>query len=247
MKALGWIIGIVVIVVAGVVGYVLLNSGSIVKTAIEEFGPGYLGVAVQVNEVNLELTAGSVQRKGLSIGNPEGFSGPSMMKLAEMKVVLDPSEISETLVVLKQVLIDGAEIAAIANGQRTNFQQLMDNLQANAGASSETASAGEDESEMKFIIDRFEFTNAKVSLASDVLGNLDLVLPDIRLQDIGRKSNGATAAEVAEQILGPITAAISSAAVKQGLDIEGVKQNVESSIREKIGSGLRGLTDRFKK
>jgi hypothetical protein len=170
-----------------------------------------------------------------------------MMKLGEMKVVLDPSEISETLVVLKQVLIDGAEVAAIAKGQRTNFQQLMDNLQANTGATNETASAGEDESEMKFIIDRFDFTNAKASLASDVLGDLDLVLPDIRLQDIGRKTNGATAAEVAEQILKPITAAISSAAVKQGLDIEGVKQNVESSIREKISSGLRGLTDSFKK
>ena len=247
MKALGWIVGVIILAIAGAAAYVFLNSGSLVKSAIEEFGPDYLGVEVTVSEVNLELTAGSAQIKGLSIGNPEGFDGPPMMKLGEMKVVLDPSQISDSLVVLKHVLIDSAEIAAIANGQRTNFQQLMDNLQSRAGSTDEAASDSAAASEMKFIIDRFEFTNAKASLASDLLGDIDLVLPDIRLQDIGRKSNGATAAEVAEQILEPITAAISSAAVKQGLDIEGVRQNVESSIKEKISSGLRGLTDRFKK
>ena len=72
-------------------------------------------------------------------------------------------------------------------------------------------------------------------------------LPDIRLSDVGRRSNGATASEIAEQILKPISEAISSEVVKQGLDLEGVQKNVEEKFREKIGSGLRGLPDRFKK
>ena len=32
----------------------------------------------------------------------------------------------------------------------------------------------------------------------------------------------------------------------QGLDIEGAKQQVKDKIRDKIGGGLRGLTDRLK-
>jgi hypothetical protein len=249
MKVLGWIVGLIVLVVAGVIAYVAMNSGSLVKTAIEELGPDFLGVDVAVSEVNLALMEGSAQIKGLVVGNPSGFNGPHMMKLDEIKVVLDPNQISDTLVVMKEVLIDGAEIAAIAQGQRTNFQQLMDNLEGAGGSSSAPTEDTADSaaSEMKFIIDSFAFTNAGASLNSDVLGDLELDMPDIRLSDIGRKSNGATASEIAEQILKPISAAISSEAVKQGLDLEGVQKNIEENIREKIGSGLRSLTDRFKK
>ncbi len=246
MKAIGWIVGILVLALIGVGVFVALNSGNIVKSAIEEFGPQYLGVDVGVSEVNLELTEGSAQVKGLRMGNPQGFSGPDMMSLDEIKVVLDTSQISETLVVMKEVVIDGAAVTAIAKGKRTNFQQLMDNL--GVSSSSESTTAEETGgAETKFIIDRFNFTNATASLNSDIVGELALNLPDIQLRDVGRKSNGATAAEVAEQILKPISAAISKEAVNQGLDIEGVKANVREKIEEKIGSGLRGLTDRLKR
>ena len=246
MKAIGWIIGIVVILLVGAGVFIVLNSGGLVKSAIEEFGPQYLGVDVGVREVNLDLTAGSAQVKGLSMGNPQGFSGADMMSLEEIKVVLDTSQISDTLVVMKQVLIDGAAVNAIANGQRTNFQQMMDNL--GVSSSSDDAAAQQDgAAEMKFIVDRFDFTNATASLSSDILGDLALNIPDIHLKDVGRKTNGATAAELAQQLFEPISAAISREAVNQGLDIDGVKANVRQKIEEKIGSGLKGLTDRLKR
>jgi hypothetical protein len=249
MKALGWIVGIVLLLVVGVGAYIVLNSGSLVKSAIEELGPDYLGVDVKVGEVNLALAEGSAQVKNLNIGNPQGFAGDYLMKLGEVKVVLDTSQISDTLVVMKQVVIDGADVAAVAKGKRTNFQQLLDNLDSSAEGTSKPSdtSATAAESEMKFIIDSFVFTNARASLASDVLGELEIELPDIRLQNVGRKTDGATAEEIAEQLIKPISAAISKAAVNQGLDVEGVKQNVKDRISEKIGSGLRGLTDRLKK
>ncbi len=244
MKALGWIIGIVVLLVAGVVVYVALNSGSLVKRGIEEFGPQYLGVDVSVDEVNLALTEGSAQIKGLHIGNPAGFAGSHLMNLNEIKVILDTNQISDTLVVMKQVVIDGADIAAVAKGKRTNFQALMDNLEAATGGPGEGTSEST-AGEMKFIIDQFSFTNAKASMNSDVLGALDLEIPDIRLKDIGRKTNGATGVEIAEQIFKPISAAISKEAVNQGLDIDGVKANVQQKVRDKIGSGLKSLTDKL--
>ena len=160
MKALAWIVGLVLLLVVGVGAYIVLNSGSLVKTAIEELGPDYLGVDVKVGEVNLALAEGSVQIKNLNIGNPQGFAGDYLMKLGEVKVVLDTSQVSDTLVVMKQVLIDGADVAAVAKGKRTNFQQLLDNLESsdNSGANTSEAAA---ESEMKFIIDSFVFTNAQ--------------------------------------------------------------------------------------
>lgn len=243
MKAVMWIVLVLVLAVVGVGAYVVLNSGDLIKSAIEEVGPDYLGADVSVSEVDLSLTEGSGAIRGLNLGNPAGFSGSHAMRLNEVKVVLDPQQVSGDLVVLKQISIDGADLLAIAQGKETNFQKLMDNItQATGDAGADAAPAGDEAaSQTRFIVDRFDFTNAKVALQSDVLGEMDLSIPDIRLTDVGRKSNGATAAELARELLKPITSAISTAAVSQGLDLDGVKANVEQKIKDKLGEGLKGL------
>ena len=243
MKTFAWIVVVLLLLIGGAVAYVALNSGNLAKSGIEEFGPHFLGVDVQVGSVDLALTEGSAAVNGLRLGNPTGFAGADMMQVDQIKVVLDTSQISETLVVMKEVIIDGADISAIAKGQRTNFQQLLANLEAATGGDSQTTA--ESGPATRFIIDRFSFTNTRAALDSDVLGQLALTIPDIRLQDVGRKSNGVTGAELAKQLLKPLTAAISNEAVKQGLDIDGVKQNVEQKVRDKIGSGLKSLTERL--
>ena len=246
MKTFAWIIVVLLLLIGGAVAYVALNSGSLVKSGIETFGPQFLGIEVQVDAVDLAITEGSAAVNGLRLGNPAGFSGADMMQVDQIKVVLDTSQISDTLIVMKEVVIDGANITAIAKGQQTNFQQLMANLDSATGgdsqASGETADTA---SGPKFIIDKFSFTNTQAALDSDVVGQLSLTIPDIRLQDIGRNSDGVTAAELAQQILKPLTASISNEAVKQGLDIDGVKQNIEQTVRDKIGSGLKSLKDRI--
>ena len=242
MKVVLWIVLVLVLVIAGVGAYVVLNSGNLIKTAIEEIGPDYLGADVNVENVDISLTEGSGAIRGFQLGNPSGFSGPHAMRLNEAKVVLDPNQISSDLVVLKQVNIDGADLLAIAQGKETNFQKLLDNITAATGgdSSGQTTQDSGDAAATKFIVEQFSFTNAKVALQSDVLGAMDLTIPDIRLSDIGRKTNGATAAEVARELLNPITSAISTAAVRQGLDLDGVKANVEQKIKDKIGEKLGG-------
>jgi hypothetical protein len=246
MKTFAWIVVVLLLLIGGGVVYVALNSGSLVKSGIEEFGPQFLGVDVRVDGVDLALTEGSAAINGLRLGNPSGFTGADMMQVDRIKVVLDTSQISETLIVMKEVVIDGADITAIAKGQQTNFQQLMANLD----AASERLSSSSDTSASsgtQFIIDKFSFTNTQAALDSDVLGQLALTIPNIRLEGIGRKSDGVSGAELAQQVLKPLVSAISKEAVQQGLDIDGVKQNVEQKVRDKIGSGLKGFTDRLKK
>ncbi len=248
MKTFAWIIVVLLLVIGGAVAYVALNSGSLVKSGIESFGPQFLGVDVEVDNVDLAITEGSAAVNGLRLGNPAGFAGSDMMQVDKIKVVLDTSQISDTLVVMKEVVIDGASVTAIAKGQQTNFQQLMANLDAATGSDSQAAAEAADTAPgPKFIIDKFSFTNTQAALDSDVVGQLALTIPDIRLQNIGRKSNGVTGAELAQQILKPLTASISNEAVKQGLDIDGVQQNIEQKVRDKIGSGLKSLTDRLGK
>ncbi len=101
------------------------------------------------------------------------------------------------------------------------------------------------ENEMTFVIERLSFTQAVVSMQSDVFGKTQLDIPDMHLQDIGRKSHGATALEVAEQVFKPIWIAVNEAAIKQGLDIKGAKADIEDKVRKKFGSALQRLTNKL--
>jgi len=246
VKILMWLVAVVVLAVVGVGVYVALFSGDLVKDAIETYAPQYLGSDVRVSTVDLSVTEGSGEIRGLQIDNPQGFENGQAFKLGKIKLVLDPAQISQELVVLKHVQIDGAEIAAIARGQDTNLQQLMDNVMAAVGPGATTAST---EPEVKLIIDRLDFTNTKTSVSSDILGDLVVDIPDIHLQDVGRATNGATIGEVIKQVLEPVYKNVSKQMIAQGLnlDVEGLKGNVKEKISEKLGGGLKSLTDRLRR
>lgn len=249
MKAIGWILGIVVLALVGVAIFLVLNSGGLVKDAIEKYGSQYLDSDVSVSRVNLSLAEGSAEILGLNIGNPQGFDAGSAFRLGQIKVVLDPSQISADLIVLKEVTIDGAQVAAQVRGKDTNLQGLMDNLNENLGTE-ESAPEEEAAPGPKLIIDRFQFSNAQTVVDSDLAGQFEVSIPDVNLKDVGRSTNGATAGEVMEQILQPIIKAVTREMISQGLDIEGAKgslqENVEKKVSEKLGTGLKGLTDKFR-
>lgn len=243
MKVIGWLVGIVLLAVIGAGVYIVMNSGSLIKTAVETLGPKYLGVPVSLGSAEISLSDGSGALTDLVIGNPAGFAGPHSMRIGKVSLALDPAQISGDLVVVKDLSIEGAEVAIVAKGTQTNLQTIMNNL--DTGDSAEPAAAEDASSEMKMIIDKFAFTNAKTSLSSDLIGNKTVNLPDINLSGIGRKSSGVTVEEAVSQMLRPIIKSSTDAAINAGIDVEGMKKGAMDKVNESIGKGLKGLTDRL--
>jgi len=247
MKIIGWILGFVVLALVAVGVFVFLKSEDLVGDAIGKYGSQYLETDVSVSQVNLSLSEGSAEILGLEIGNPRGFGGGNAFSLAQIKVVLEAQQISPDLIVLETVIVDGAEIGAVVRGKDTNIQALQNNLDRNVGTA-ESAPA-EEEVGPKLIIDRFRFTNATASVDSDLAGQMDLRIPDIKLQDIGRATNGATIGAALEQVLTPIIRAVTEEMLNRGLDVEAVRAQVEEDVRdkvsEKLGNGLKGLMDKL--
>jgi hypothetical protein len=86
---------------------------------------------------------------------------------------------------------------------------------------SEPESAGK-----KIIIDRFELTGASATLLVPQLDEKrEVALPQIVVTDIGRASNGATAAAVAREILEPVIRKALESAAAGG---------IEDTLREEL-------------
>ena len=233
MKAVGWIVVLVLLVLIGAGAYLFLYSGDLIKRGIEDFGPAYLGADVSVDAVDIDIAGGKGSVRNFQIGNPQGFDGPYAMRLVEISLAL--ADVSSELVVIREMRVQGASLAAVAVGQATNFQKLLENVESTTGGTgAESTAPPADESEMKFIVDRFLFTDADVSLSSDLLGDKKLTIPPIELTGVGRKTNGATAVELAQQLMKPITTAISTAAVSEGLELDDVKERLLDRVRDKV-------------
>lgn len=246
MKAIGWLIGILLLVVIGLGVYLVMNSGSLIKTAVETYGPRYLGVDVRLGSAEISLTEGTGELRGLVIGNPEGFDGPHSFSLGLIRLRLDPLGQSETLIRLRNIEVDSADLAMVARGTKTNLQALMANLSSDDGDQAPAeAPDGSEGPEPQIIIEKFSFTNARTSLDSDILGEKSVEIPDIHLTGIGEKSQGVTIREALKQLLSPIVRASTEALARENLNVDEMKakaeERLDEELKERIGTDLEGV------
>jgi uncharacterized protein YxeA len=78
-----------VVVLILVVGAGFFYIDSIVKSGIEVVGSEVLGTRVTVASVSISPLSGNGTIRGLTIGNPEGYTSENIMQLGEVSVALN--------------------------------------------------------------------------------------------------------------------------------------------------------------
>ncbi len=224
MKVIGAVVGVLLLIAVGIFAYIALNTNSIVKNAIESIGSRHLGAPVRVGAVDISLKDGRGTLKDLTIGNPPGYVGPYAVRVGLVSLTVDVAGSNAGLIVLKTVVVDGAQVAAIAKSkQDTNLAALARNVPAS------------DSPAPKLIIDRLDLTNTQASVASPLVKQaLDVNVPDVHLTKIGRASGGADVGQVVKQILAPITRAITASlgtAAMQRLGVDPKKLTTDAQRR----------------
>ena len=239
LKIIAIIVGLLVLIIVGVGVYFAYNTNRLIEAGVESLGSRYLGAPVSLGGVDFSWAEGRGTLSGLEIGNPEGYEGPFAFRLDTVTVVIDPAASTAETIVLKQVTMDGAQVAAeVKASGETNLQTLMSNLERETGGSDATEGAAEDDVEV--IVDRLDFTGGLAHISAPILGQqTETKLPDLHLTDVGRKEGGVTAAEVVRQVLEPVTRAVlrDAAAKRLGVDEDAIK----SRVGEEIERGLDRL------
>jgi hypothetical protein len=147
------------------------------------------------------------------------------MKVGSIYVDVDEGSITKDTIIINKVEVAGPEITYEKRGKSDNFKSILNNVQKNVpkGKTAEKKPAEEGPGK-KLIINDFIIKNGKVNLAAEipggVLGDREIKadLPDIHLKDIGKKKGGASAAEVAKEIVAALYGKIKSPAVMGALN-----------------------------
>lgn len=251
MKIIIKVLSVLVIVVVILVGLSLYYLDSGIKKAVETFGPDYTLTRVELADVDLSPLSGKGSLSGLAVGNPEGFSDTNAFYLRDISVVVDTQTLSADPIIIQSVRITAPQITLEQGKNGTNLQQLLKNIEQSTGAAKTNARPEEASVEgegKKVIIKELQVTDGRVSYTNTLLGGkaIELNLPNIQLSGIGEKSNGATGAEIAEQLIAAINKSATSAVNQAKVFKEAGKQakekfNAEKDKLEKSVDELKGL------
>lgn len=229
LKLFGGLVILILIVAVGIWFYMDV----IIKSAVERVGPEVTGTEVTLDSARLSIFNGSGSLNGFVVGNPSGFEYPNAFSLGSIDLQVDTSTLQDDVIVIKNISIVAPEITYESGDAGDNLQTLMRNIQEKtAGSGAEEEPAGEAK---KIIIEHFSLTDGSITISHSMLDDvIEVPMPDLTLNEIGRKTNGTTIADASKQIFQQISSSATKA-VGQSALLDQAKQQVEDRLKEELG------------
>ena len=251
-------LGAIVILLIVVVDVGISKLGPLVKMAVNTYGPKITDTELRVDDVGISLFSAEAKLKKFFLGNPKGFKSPSAMMVGSIYVDVDQGSITKNPIIINRIEVVEPEITYEKRGKTDNFQSILNNVQKNVpqkgSAKKETAKEGPGKQLIinDFIVKKGK-VNLAVALAGGALGEQEIKtnLPDIHLKDIGKKKGGASAAEVAKEIVAALYGKIKSPAVMGALSeqlksLGGTSTKAAADLLEGAGEEAGSVTDKVK-
>jgi hypothetical protein len=218
----------VTLAAVGGLWWLYASRDALVKRAIEGFGPQITGVTVKVKRVRLEPIDGTGSVTGLEVGNPPGYRSARALTLGEMRLAVDYSTLTSSVIRVKEISLQGPVITYETGAGGDNLTAIQKHIDAEVaklgGPGSPDKASGR-----KFIVDHIYVRDASVRFGD----TLAVSMPNVHLRDVGKKSNGASAGEVVKAVWGSIASGATSLAARAG----GALRTGTRSVIE----GARGL------
>ena len=238
MKILLSIVGALVALGVVAVLIVAFMLGSIVKKGVNHVGPQITQASVVLEDAKISPFSGKGTLKGLTVGNPAGWTTPRAFYLGEISIDMEPGSLLKDLIVINSIVISEPEITLETKITSSNLQDLLKNIQqsSDAGGTPPQPSGGESKpaqpgKEVKLEVKSFRLEKAKIILAG---GGVILPgeIPPLVMENLGTRESGLTPEQLAMAVLKEISAQAAQ---------YGGKKAVEKGVLDKAGKELEKL------
>lgn len=215
MKAIKILIkAVVVIAILAVLALLAMPVwfGPVVKTTANSVAPSVLKTDFHLGHLSLNPYTARFELGDMQLSNPEGYSEKYAATVGEVAFDAETLSLMTDVIHIEEIKVKDVFVSIVSKDGVGNFKQIQYNLaggkekyeaaqaKKEAEKPAEAEKSAEAPSEKKVIIDHLEISGIKIKL-----GILPITIPvAIKLDDIGRKSGGATFAEVWEQVVAEV-------------------------------------------
>lgn len=242
--------GAVIVGIIGVIALTILNLGTLIKTAAEEYGPQITRTDVKLASADISFLSGSGTLNGFLLGNPAGFSMPSAIECDTIRVRVVKDSLTTNRIIIDEIYVDGPIISYEKKGKTDNFKTIINNIKKTvAGDKKEApkdkqATQGEAGPEKKIQINNFIVRNGKINIGGSLLKafgdqGMGISLPNIHLKDIGKEKD-TSPAEAFAQILGELTGGVTGSVTQMGKQLKETLNKAVEGAAGSVGKAVEG-------
>lgn len=176
------------------------NLDRLVHRAIEDQGSALLGAPIRLGSVHIDPRSGAGELTGLSIGNPPGFRTPHLLQVARVRVQVDVTTLTQTVVVIPLIEIEAPDVIYEKGATQTNIEALQTHLARQLQAGEPASTDGKPP--RRYIVERLQLLRPQAQASAAFLNGktVRLKLPEMDLRDLGRAEGGLTAGELGAQV-----------------------------------------------
>ena len=195
---------------------------------------------ISLSKTTINPLDGRAALYGLVVGNPDGFKTNQALSLDEISLTLDIRSLTTDVIRIKELTLLKPAITYEYAAGGSNLDVLRRNIERAIGHNKQKAQRSE--SGKKLIIEHLYVKSASAHVSAELLNGeaVSLPIPDVHLQDIGKKSDGVTTGEVTNQILVSIVQQVSAAMTAAGI------RTATNTIQIAVDSATQVLKGLFK-
>jgi hypothetical protein len=222
---------------------------TIMRRGIEIAGSNALGTAVTVTGVSLSPLSGRGNIRGLSIANPEGFDAPYAIELEALEIELNLRSLFTDVIEINTIVVHAAQVTYETRIVTDNIRTLLAGLPAE-GAAPVVETAPDAAPTKQLIIRDLHIIAPQINLHTRA-AIAPILLPDIRMSNIGQQNDAASVPEAARDILLALNRALLSAGIpNMDILLDSAREQLQDGASrlgdavENLGDGVRRLFNR---
>ncbi|RNC82240.1 MAG: AsmA family protein [Phycisphaera sp.] len=235
-KLLLGVVGGIIVLLVLVIVIVFISIDKIAKAGVEKGTTYALAVPTSLNSADVGVLSGKFAMSGLEIANPEGYDSPYFLRLESAGVEVSLDSLMSDVVTLPNLSLTDLNVHIDGVTGKSNVKTILDNLK-RFESDEPKPDADESAPAKQFVVNEIDIQNVVVHVHLLPLGGdistQKLIVPEIKLTDVGSAGEPVTLAELSNII----TQAILKSAEEFGGGI------IPDEIMGELASGLGDLND----
>jgi hypothetical protein len=200
---------------------------------------------VELQDAKLSPLSGVGTLKGLSVGNPKGWSEQNAFHLGLVHVNMEPFSVLGDHIVINEIIIEQPEFLYETKIVASNIGDLLKNIEQTLGKPGAEPKA-ESGQPVKMVIKKLSLQGGKVTLGFGPTA-MTMPMPPVNLTELGTAEGGITPTQVAAAVMRSVTASVVAATTKAMTTINGTSGAAAAEAAKDTVNAIKGLFSGKKK
>lgn len=235
--------GIGALVVLVLIGYVTLQLflGSIVRAGVNQFGPELTQTKVELSSAHVSPLSGIGTLKGLTVGNPAGWSNHNAFYLGSVHIEMKPFSVFGDHIIINEIAIDRPEFTYETKVISSNIGDILKNIEkAMGGESAGNAPKAKNGQPLKIEVKHFALRGGRVTLGVGVAA-VTMPMPPVELTNVGTAEGGVTPAGFAAAVMRSVTTSVVAASTQALTKVGGTSGAAAADAAKQAANAIKGL------